>query len=267
MITFQDAELRATSIHKPQQIIEIFYKQGFVIVDANGEKEPLSLLAKNIGVGEPIVSNYNKNYFANKIGKNKESSIGINEKNKDKVHHKVFEETGPLEFHVDGTFSPLAEFKTTLLHCKVKALKGGESTLFNAYEAIKDMESDDINFGLAFRNPKALLRKSTFTGIDTQFEDCVLGFDEDYNREAIRVAFDSSGHWEDNYDNVNYLKEAKEELEKRSFMPKYSLKFTLEEDQVIIMDNTRICHGRMSFENGDDRVRTMVRTVHTLLPS
>lgn len=87
-----------------------------------------------------------------------------------------------------------------------------------------------------------------------------------YGEMAIRMAFDKSANWECGFDLVENLREAHAMLLSMTKNPLYRLEFTLPERTMIIMDNTKICHGRKSFIQNPDRPRVMIRTVHDNLP-
>ncbi|MBE4780160.1 TauD/TfdA family dioxygenase [Vibrio parahaemolyticus] len=269
MITFVGAVTTACSADNAQLLMETFYKQGFVVVDGSTLKSEnkLSELAGILELGETFVSQYNKTYFPNKSNSDKVAEIGFNEENRDDFAHPVFEESGALGQHVDGTFSPLGEVKTTLLLCQNQAVSGGETTLFNGYGAIKYLESIDSKFVDALKDKNALRRRSTFDGINEEMTDCVFGLDSIYEREIIRLAFDSSADWESGYELVPNLKEAVERLMALyNEQGEFFLQFILNEGDVIVMDNTRITHGRTKFTHDLNNPRMMHRSVHQKLP-
>lgn len=251
----------------PELLSTLFYQQGFVVVSGSSipPQDPLFTVSAMLGVGERFVSNYNKTYFANKtmgaaveIGFNKEN-IGPNE-------HPVFEGNSILGQHVDGTFSPLGEVKTTLLLCEQRAMSGGESVLFNAYQAIKDIEYSHPHFANALASPLALRRRSTFKGINEQMIGPVFGVDPETGREAVRLAFDDSADWDYGFSRVPYLLEAVTMLKGFLDRPEFNLTFMLNEGDVLVMDNTRITHGRLPFVQNEARPRMMRRSVHRALP-
>lgn len=270
MISFKNAYLKSVSVADLRKITDLFYKQGFVVVDGDSIEhgDKLESLALSLNLGQPFVSNYNRTYFPNKNKDNNKSEIGQKEENKDKFEHPVFEETGALGQHVDGTFSPLGEVKTTLLLCKKKAISGGDTTLFNAYGAVKKIESESSVLAEAFRDKRALKRRSTFKGISEEMVDCALGLDPVYNREIIRLAFDSSADWEAGFGLVPNLELAYNRLVDIMVLDnEYSLLFSLNEGDIIVMDNTRITHGRTKYVHDAKSPRMMIRSVHNKLPS
>ncbi|MGD1524586.1 TauD/TfdA family dioxygenase [Vibrio harveyi] len=268
MTTFINAELNGINATNIDKILDLFYRQGFVVV--NGDSLPdghqLEYLSNALNLGDPFRSDYNQKYFPNK-NRSLKSEIGKKEQNKDDYKHPVFEQSDALEQHVDGTFSPLGEVKTTVLMCKTPALSGGDSTLFNAYGAIKQIESESPALANAFKDSNAFRRKSAFENIDVEFIDSAFGIDELYKREVIRLAFDSSADWAYGFERVPHLKEAYERLiDIKDNDSDFFLQFKLNKGDVIIMDNTRITHGRTSFRQNHAEPRMMIRSVHKLLP-
>lgn len=268
MTTFINAELDGIDATDNDKILALFYRQGFVVV--NGHSLPggqqLEYLSDALNLGAPFRSSYNQKYFPNK-NRSLKSEIGKKEQNKDEYKHPVFELSEALEQHVDGTFSPLGEVKTTVLMCKTPALSGGDSTLFNAYGAIKKIEAENPLLANAFKDSNAFRRKSAFENIDDEFIDSAFGVDDVYDREIIRLAFDSSADWEHGFARVPHLKDAYDKLiDIKNNDPSYFLQFKLNKGDVIIMDNTRITHGRTAFRQSDIKPRMMIRSVHKLLP-
>lgn len=267
MVNFVAAIVDPITQPTPELLSTLFYQQGFVVVSGASipPRDPLTTVATMLGLGERFVSNYNNTYFANKI-KGASAEIGYNKGNVGAYAHPVFEGNSILGQHVDGTFSPLGEVKTSLLFCEQQALSGGESVLFNAYRAIKDMEYSHPHFVAALSSPEALRRRSTFKGISEEMIGPVFGVDAETGLDAVRLAFDDSADWEYGFQRVPYLIEAVSMLREFLDCPEFNLTFMLKEGDVLVMDNTRITHGRAPFEQDEARPRMMRRSVHRELP-
>ncbi|CED60458.1 Taurine catabolism dioxygenase TauD/TfdA [Moritella viscosa] len=270
MISFKKAVTDSVSANNVTLLSELFYRQGFVVVDGNTleKQDKLVELASILQLDEPYVSNYNKKYFPNKTTEKNVAAIGYNLDRKDDYSHPVFEESKSLGQHVDGTFSPLGEVKTTLLLCLCKANQGGETTLFNGFGAIKYIESKDPTLSNSLKDKNALRRRSAFDGIDEECVDCVFGYDPVYEREIIRLAFDASADWEFGFERVVNLQQAVTQLKSLyDAEGEYYLCFPLGEGDIIVMDNTRITHGRTSFTCDIQNPRLMIRSIHKRLPA
>lgn len=268
--SFREANLSPVSIDKNEDIIRLFYKQGFAIIDGNSlpKEKPLTHLSACFHLGDVFISDYNKVHFPNKLNANNTTYIGFHEGTRDKIKHDVFEGNAYLEQHTDGAMSPLAEVKTTVLFCDTPAQSGGNTLLFNAYGAIKYLESRYADFSLPLKSQKALRRMTTFEGIHQERIDCVLGMDSVYKREAIRLTFDQTGDWQYGFERVPGLRNSFDKLYTLYKMDSlFTLEFPLNKGDAIIIDNTRLTHGRTAFTSYPNSPRTIVRTLHTRLPS
>ena len=265
MTTFRNPVISPMEIGNTTKIHDLFLSQGFCVVTAENDFS-LEIIRQNLMLNKPYQSSYNKKYFPNKSSESRAIAIGTSGANSDKYTHKAFEGTTELGLHVDGTFSSIAAVKTTILLCKNQAESGGETVLFNALGAARYMESSHPKLANALKDPLALKRESNYDGVIEEKTDCAIGTDPVYGEMAIRMAFDKSANWECGFDLVENLREAHAMLLSMTKNPLYRLEFTLPERTMIIMDNTKICHGRKSFIQNPDRPRVMIRTVHDNLP-
>lgn len=267
---FNKANITPIPIKNKSTILDLFYQQGFAIIDSKAllTQNPLPVIAKELQLGENFISDYNKKYFPNKINL-AEGTTQIGDNKKDVFKHSTFEGNKYLEQHVDGTMSSLAGVKTSLLWCHTEAKSGGETVLFNAYGAIKYLEKEQPNVVIPFKNPHALRRFAKYEdGSEIDKIDCVFGIDPDYQREAIRLTYDVTADWSYGFKRVPQLEESYTKLHNLyKNDTRFTLEFPLGKGNTIIMDNTRITHGRTAFIEEASMPRKMIRTTHIKLPS
>jgi Taurine catabolism dioxygenase TauD, TfdA family len=161
----------------------------------------------------------------------------------------------------DGQYIQLLPPKMLVLQCWQSAVAGGASILIDGQRVYDD---------LAEENPRLLKSLST-KGCVTYCRDDQIAMDRavfeglDDGTTMLRFRYDATAYVAD------WAVEAFHSLQKDYFAnPKYQGRLTLQEGQVIVIDNYRMLHGRDSFSNGSAGKERRLRRVwlaHDHLPS
>ncbi len=171
--------------------------------------------------------------------------------------HQGFSSNQAQGLHPDGTLLPVDAERVTLLLCMESAEKGGESLVFRADAAYRLLQSRDGGLAAALSHPGALTRRSEISG------ESHTGpvFVERGGRVFARYAEDNTSEW--NVREVPFLREAREALRSLCSAHGTVIRTLLSPGDALILDNTRVSHGRESFVNSIDRRRRMIRAVFT----
>jgi hypothetical protein len=253
-----------TCTHK---LIAQQYKMlGFALI-RNSEgaipAERFPQFAERLGLGEIYVPAYftllQGNKGINSSGVAVLSSIGDAEK----VVHSSFQSNQSEGLHVDGTVAPIGEVRTSFLFCNSPAAQGGESLLFNAVGACFDLFKRDPALVGALFHPLAMKRGKPESG-STRVGPV---FDIFSGELVTRFSVNNTTDWQYGFERVPGLKRAFDAFSEytRDGSP-FMLKFRLSAGVGMVMANDKIAHGRLSFVDSADCVRSMARTLHSGRP-
>lgn len=269
MITFDALTLHKYSLSELTDIKSTFYRQGFVLIDTSSieDKDKITPVANALNLGEAATTYYNKTYFDYKLTTDNMAVIGALPHRKGKIDHEGFESNNAQGLHVDGTIEPLGSIQTSLLYCKQPAKIGGESIVFNLMGAISELAKTDISLIQPLFDPNAFKRASTYEGINESHTGPVLGYHPETQRLIARFAINITCQWEAGFKKVPGLeKSIKQLFNMAKAGTPYSAKFQLQSGTLMVMDNTRICHGRAAYSDCERQPRTMIRGIYSQLP-
>lgn len=267
-ITFEDvptppACVREAGDVEPQEateIIERYARHGFVIIQVGSRCPPpeaLRALTEALSLGEPFVPPLyaTGNYVGGTISRISAAVVG-------EGAHPSFEGTGGLEFHCDGTLQPIGYVKASALLCESPGVEGGESTLFNAAAAYAELAGGDVAAAAALATEGVLTRQANINGRT----DMNVGpaFAVRDGQLACNYSVTATDRWNleagvDEADlrrGVDFLRRASEPGSP------FFLKLGLGAGQAILMDNSRISHGRTPYRNSDAQRRCLYRSLH-----
>jgi hypothetical protein len=193
------------------------------------------------------------------------SSISAPEVQEDS-RHPHFETTVGQDLHCDGTLQNIGVIKSAVLLCRSQGAEGGESVVFNAHAAFAELLEADPAAAWALTSPGVLVRRATFNDSDEINAGpafAVLG-----DQLVCRYCVDATDQWQtaaaDDPEaagrGLEFLHTARQDGSP------YILRFTLVEGQAIVMDNTRISHGRSQYRDGPGRHRRLFRSLHLRHP-
>lgn len=247
------------------EVLKRYNTYGFAIIDFGQRKvnqEELVLLANILKLGKPVVlSHYaGSNNVYDTYGFN---TITSREGHDEHETHRAFFSKQSQALHVDGTLQNLGEIPSSILACKIPAIEGGETKIFNAVGAFAHLVRQSPNLATPLLNPHCLTRidinRSKISKSGPAF-----GFK---GRELLsRFSVDNTSQW--NFLKVPLLREALECLMKltQTSSP-FSTEFKLRSGEVVIMSNDRISHGRRGFCDKPQARRTMIRGLFEKRPS
>ncbi|MCP9211499.1 TauD/TfdA family dioxygenase [Streptomyces sp. NEAU-Y11] len=259
------ADARQVSEAEAAEAVARYRLNGFALVQFTPEEcgeDTVEHLAQALELGEPFVPPlYTKAGYASP----RVSSISAPEVQEDS-RHPHFETTVGQDLHCDGTLQDIGVIKSAVLLCCSQGAEGGESFVFNAHAAFAELLDTDPAAARALTSPGVLVRRATFNGSDEANRGpafAVIG-----DRLVCRYCVDATDRWETSAVDdpvaagrgLEFLRSARQEGSP------YSLRFTLAEGQAIVMDNTRISHGRSKYRDGPGRRRRLLRSLHLRHP-
>lgn len=270
MITFAKNQREPLRWNDTRSISDTFYRQGFAVIDGKeiAAQDPIATLAESLDLGQLTTTSYNQKHYSGNINQSGYTVIGKVESNEGDLHHKVFHSTDGQELHNDGTYVPLGTINTVMLLCKQPALTGGESLLFNLSGAINHLMQSNPATLAPMLHPKAFISRSTHENLNKEYVGPMLGFCEQRRSMIGLFALGETCRWDEAFETLPELEPAVEALIEMS-QPgsEFFTSLTLEKDQILLIDNYRICHGRTAFTESENNPRQLVRGVYKNIPT
>ncbi len=211
------------------ELLVSFYQYGFVII-------------KNV----PTKNNFIVN-FANSIGSVRRTNFGeyFNVISKNDPNDLAYT-TLPLSPHTDNPYrNPVPCIQ--LLHCIENEVKGGFSTLVDGYTVTENLKKEDPE---AYKILSEIKVRFKFIDKSVVLEDWSELIHLDENKEFKQVRFSPR------LDYVPILEKNKLDLYYKSRKKladlynseNYRIEFKLEPEDLMMMDNYRVLHGRTKFD-------------------
>ncbi|MBA0051193.1 taurine catabolism dioxygenase TauD [Streptomyces sp. AJS327] len=180
--------------------------------------------------------------------------------------HPSFGRTDRQRLHSDGTLQDIGVVKASVLVCETPAAEGGDTILFNTAAAFAELVASDEAAALALATPGTLVRRANINGCTdanhgpavsvrdgalvcrysvtaTDFWAAPPGVDEDALRRGI-----------------DFLAGAA-----RPGSPHFAL-LGLAAGEAIVLDNTRVAHGRTAYLDSGLRRRCLYRGLYLRHP-
>lgn len=249
-----------------REVTRRYRAHGYALMEFASETvtEALHLqAAQAFRLGDPFVPPL---YF---LGGRTPSSVSVisaaeNDGTSDETHPS-FGRTVGQELHCDGTLQPIGLVKATLMSCRTPAAVGGDNTLFDSVAAFSALLRADPAAALALAHPEALVRRATINGSDEACSGPVYGVVD--GRLAGRYCVTDT-------DSFGSVGGAADDLARgvsalaASASPgqPYFRTLRLGANQAIMFDNTRVSHGRTSYEDAKGSQRCLYRTLHLRHP-
>ncbi|WP_243710052.1 TauD/TfdA family dioxygenase [Micromonospora sp. KC213] len=180
--------------------------------------------------------------------------------------HPHFETTVGQELHCDGTLQDIGEVKSVILLCQSQGLDGGTTTLFNAHGAFTKLLDVDPEAARALTAHGVLVRQATFNGSSEIKETPVFAVDGE--QLICRYCVDATDRWAvpKGSDAAAIARGAEFLHQARQVGSTFIRRFDLAAGQALVMDNTRISHGRDAYRDGPGRRRCLLRSLHLRHP-
>ena len=219
---------------KMYNLLISFYKYGFVVI-------------KNI----PNKNNFITK-FANSIGSVRRTNFGeyFNVKSKPDPNDLAYTSLG-LSPHTDNPYrKPVPCIQ--LLHCIESEVSGGFSTLVDGFTVTEDLKKENPDFYKILSEVKV---KFKFTDKEVILEDwselIKLNKDKTFRQVRFSPRLDYVPILEKNKLDLYY--KARKKLSEMYNSDKYKIEFKLVPQDLIMMDNYRLLHGRTAYETKEGR--------------
>ncbi|GMK47952.1 hypothetical protein PghCCS26_50820 [Paenibacillus glycanilyticus] len=240
------------------EIIDNYLSNGFAvfeIVENDVSDEQLLKLYAQVGLKDPFVPSIYKDRSG--IYENSGLNyIAANSYSND-IMHRAFQTNNRQELHSDGTLEDIGVIATSTLFCVEPADIGGETIIFNSVGAFYRMLLEEFDVVESLLNECALKRidlgRTNRVAIGPAFK--IID-----NKILSRFSMDNTCNWEYGIEIDSKLSIALNEILKYAHEDSpYYTKFKLGKNQGVIMANSKVSHGRESFQNGPINKRKMVR--------
>lgn len=248
-----------------RELVERYRSHGFAVAQFPGGSNPeevLLYLSSEFGMGEPFVPPlYTQgSYRAPPLSRIAiEGGVNGNSKNT----HPSFQRSEDLPLHCDGTLQPIGMVRNSTLYCSAIAETGGETVLFNSTGAFVELFRQDAPAALSLFAHDVLIRTANMNGSNEKAVGPAFGIGNGNGRLVSRYSTANTDSWVSGGDASAELRRALTFLENASGnwdMPsRYVTTFKLIPDQVILMDNTQLAHGRKAYQNSAMAIRTLHR--------
>ncbi|MFI7544700.1 TauD/TfdA family dioxygenase [Actinoplanes sp. NPDC049599] len=181
--------------------------------------------------------------------------------------HAGFETTDGQDLHCDGTLQDIGVVRSAILLCESQGESGGETTVFNAHGAFAELAATDPSAAQALTAPGLLVRRATMNGSNEENAGPVFTVDDE--QLLCRYCVDKTDSWmipdgelgESVRRGLSFLDNARQDGSR------HVLRFTLAAGEAIIMDNTRISHGRAAYQDRAGSRRCLYRSLHLRHPA
>ncbi|HUO38540.1 MAG TPA: TauD/TfdA family dioxygenase [Mycobacterium sp.] len=250
-----------------QGIADRYDRHGFVVMQLPpGTLTPDTVLAlaAALGLGEPLVPVL---YRLNCSPPNPVARISaaLNAGTAD-AGHPSFGRTVNQQLHCDGTLQDIGYVKASLLLCACPAAHGGDTLLFNASAAYAELASIDVRAAAALATPGALIRQANINNCDDLNAGPAFAVQD--GRLVCRYCVTETDRWAvprgataaDLQRGVDFLRAAA-----LPGSPHFA-HLRLEAGQAILLDNTRISHGRTAYKDSPTQQRCLYRSLHVCHP-
>lgn len=247
-------------------LVHDYYHFGFCVAQCpihDTDQTMLLSFAESLGLGYPFVPPYYKSYHGATI----KTSSGVNTieaapKEGGKLH-LAFASNNEQGLHVDGTVEELGLIKCAMLYCVRPAASGGDSLIFNSVAAFVELCKTRPELAVALLHPRALMRKHSSPGSEAHYGPV---FSVQEHMIVNRFAIDNTSYWDEGFKEVPDLKSAFEQLMVLRYQSRYSTSFKLNQNDLLIMANDKISHGRESYIDSETIRRKLYRGLYTKHP-
>ncbi|MEV0623676.1 TauD/TfdA family dioxygenase [Nonomuraea sp. NPDC050404] len=237
-------------------VIEQLRYAGFAVTSCSQPPthDGLIALAEALDLGEPFVPPLYRRPGAVGVAASGISTLTASAAH---VPHPAVSASGQ-GLHVDGLLQPIGTVVTSILLCVRPAAEGGQSTLFNAVGAFRQLARTDPDAAATLLSDRVLGRRATVNGSpDVSWGPAFAVVD---GTLVTRYSRDGNDLWDPEHGHEGALGRALATLaELAEPGSPYALRFTLQAGQGLLMANSRICHGRTPYRDVPDRPRAMLR--------
>jgi alpha-ketoglutarate-dependent taurine dioxygenase len=253
--------------HLIDQVVSRYERYGFAIIELARDDvsaEALISIADALDMGQPFLPPlYSRTGASGPVVTR--ISAALNHGTPD-ADHPSFGRTSGQNLHCDGTLQPIGFIKASMLLCESPAADGGDTTLFNASAAYAKLVREDLPAAIALASPGVLVRRANINGSDdanigpaftVHDEQLVCGYSE---TETDSWALPDSVAEQELQRGVEYLRRVS------GGSSEFYLERTLGAGQVILLDNTRISHGRTPYQDSPSQRRCLYRSLHLAHP-
>ncbi len=255
----------ALSADEAFQIAHRYSRHGFVVVQLGSElaaPDALAALGASLSLGEaftPPLYTSGK-YIGGAVSRISAAPTG------DATAHPSFEGNGGLELHCDGTLQDIGYVKVSMLLCESPGAEGGETTLFNASAAYAELAARDTRAAAALATPGVLTRQANINGST----DVNIGpaFSSEDGELVSGYSVTLTDRWRVPLDVEEADVQRGVEFLRCASRPgsRYFLQLALRARQVIVLDNTRVSHGRTPYRDSAQQQRCLYRSLHLRHP-
>jgi alpha-ketoglutarate-dependent taurine dioxygenase len=248
-------------------ILERYARNGFAVLELDRSQvgpDTVMLLGHSLGMGKPFLPPlYTKG--GNEPPPVTRISATLNLDTAD-ADHPSFGRTVGQHLHCDGTLQKIGLIKTSVLLCESVAAEGGDTMLFNSSAAFARLVDEDLDAAVALATPGVLVRQANVNACtDTNVGPA---FTVQEGRLVCGYSVTETDSWavpdgvaeHDLRRGVEFLREAS-----RPGSP-YYLQLRLAPGEAILLDNTRISHGRTAYRDSPAQRRCLYRSLHLAHP-
>ncbi|TDC85506.1 hypothetical protein E1193_02395 [Micromonospora sp. KC606] len=245
------------------EIVRRYRRHGFALAQFPSgpwTERTVERLAAGLGLGEPFVPPlYTRGGYASsavsRIGAPADGAASTDQ-------HPHFETTVGQELHCDGTLQEIGEVRSAILLCQSQGVDGGTTTLFNAHGAFTELLDADPEAARALTARGVLVRRATFNGSSETRETPAFTVHE--GQLVCRYCVDATDRWAvPPGGDADAIGRGTEFLHRaRQIGSRYVRRIDLVAGQALVMDNTRISHGRDAYRDGPGRRRCLLRSLH-----
>jgi alpha-ketoglutarate-dependent taurine dioxygenase len=196
--------------------------------------------------------------YASGVGASHSTTHGLNDVGGPSIAagHPAFSEDTGLDLHTDGTLEPLGAVRTSILVCVQPAMSGGETILVRTAAVLERADEREVAHLEPLFDPRALRRHATIGGAGEFTDGPVFG--RERGKVVGRYSVSPRDEWR--FDQVPGLRRARDTIDALlDAAPWARFEVRLACGEALILNNTRVSHGRREFQSFDGAPRHLLR--------
>ncbi|MGC4880059.1 TauD/TfdA family dioxygenase [Micromonospora sp. DT43] len=248
-----------------QEIVERYDRHGFAVLqlaDGAGEEKSLPRTAAALSLGDPYLPPLYQLGSDRPAPAVSRISAAFNAGTSD-GRHPSFGRTNGQHLHTDGTLQDIGHIRTTLLVCQSQGVDGGHTTLFNSTAAYARLLRQDPAAASALATSGALVRQANINGCADENHGPVFAVVE--GELLTRYSVTATDRFEvPSGVDPDDLRRGVDAMVMAAAEPEFFLQATLSADQMLVLANSRVSHGRTPYRDSATQRRCMFRSLHTV---
>lgn len=250
------------------EIVKRYEKNGFCVIELAGDESSpstLEVLGSSLRLGDPFIPPLYS------MGSDTPQSVArisaAQNSGTSDSDHPSFGRTVGQRLHSDGTLQDIGVVKAAILVCECAAAVGGDTMLFNTSAAFAELLAADPAAAAAMATPGTLVRTANINGCTDENRGPAVSVIDGALVSRYSVTDTDSWSVPDGMDEDDLMRGVDYLADAGRSGGRHYVELKVASGQAIMFDNTRISHGRTSYQDSPDQRRCMYRGLYLRHPS